>query len=179
MRGQDAVLEVPLPALKHTDCTDYNKNQRKRFSDWATVCKTFKRYLEEAGFEVERNPTGSQCAEQFQNANDIHNRLVRAWHPSSRKRRQRRNGDIAKRVSTVLLETRAMKKHKKWVAEKLNQIEDGSSSVFARHHSALDIFVDRVKSYLFRKNLGGEGEGQSVYDASTDDSDSDISYFGK
>ena len=48
-------------------------------------------------------------------------KFVTGWHPRMKKRRRNRNGDVAKKVSTIATEIREIRKHK----AKMNQdLED-------------------------------------------------------
>ena len=58
---------------------------------------------------VPRLPTGVQVTRRFQTAIAIHYQLVSVFHPSPRKRKQRRQGDIAKKLSTIYTEVRVMR----------------------------------------------------------------------
>jgi len=100
-----------LPAIKMTDTNDYCHNQKKRFSEWKKMCVTFDKYLAQCGIVVAaQNPTGEQLAVQFAKAITIHFEHIAVFHPCFRKRQQRRNGEVASKVSTVYTEIRKMEK---------------------------------------------------------------------
>ena len=104
-------LTIPVPALRFTDCYDYNKNQRNLFCEWKCVTNRFDQYLLEAGpnpFNNRQHPTAEELSQRYSLAIKIHNEMVQVYHPDKRRRVKRRNGDIAKRVSTVYHELRKM-----------------------------------------------------------------------
>jgi hypothetical protein len=140
---------VRIPALKMTDTVDYGGNQKKRFSEWAVVARTFdKLLLEKKGIRVPPYPTGEQVASQFQQGFEMHLQEIRDWHPSLKKRRRNRNGDVAKKVSTINTEIRVIGKRKKEMVKQLTTIQN---NVWKRQW--LRFFVRHVSFYLYEKKL--------------------------
>ena len=143
---------ITLPAIKHTDCNDFNKSQRKRFSEWGVVSKTFdKMLLEKKGIRVPARPTGIQVASQFDAALQLHLREVCDWHPRMKKRRRNRNGDVAKKVSTIATEIREIRKHKAKMNQDLEDLTTLRENVWK--HTWLRNFVRTVKYVLMEQEL--------------------------
>ena len=103
-----------LPPLKFCDGGDFSiTNQKKRFAEWSQVCRTFDTlYLAKCAFppqpRVPRTPTGTQLTQQFTKAIHVHYELVAVFHPSKKKRSQRRQGEVAKKLSTIYHEIRKL-----------------------------------------------------------------------
>ena len=137
---------VILPSLKHTGCLDYNNSQKKRFSEWGVVAKTFDTLLLKEGIQVPARPTGPQITSQFDEGLQLHLREVCDWHPSMRTRRRNRNGDVAKKVSTIATEIRNIKKRKKLMKKQLANLQ---LFEYREERYWLKRFVRQVKFVLF------------------------------
>ena len=104
---------------------------------WKTVCETLDNYLERAGDPQPSEFNADEYTVRYARAIQIHEQQVRFYHPSARKRRNRRNGDVAKKVSTIHGELKAMEKFK----EKL-----------LRHNEVFTRLQALARGYLERKN---------------------------
>ena len=130
---------VKLPPLKFTNCSDYaTKTQKNLWSMWKMVCQKADEYLVSAGETLQPKPNADECSARWSRAIKIHYEQIRFYHPSKRKRQQRRNGEIAKRVSTIAGEMKAIKKFKK---------------TLFRHKRGFTKFTNLVREYLRKKHL--------------------------
>ena len=128
-----------IPPLKSTNCSDYKtKTQKNLWSMWKLVCQKADEYLVSAGETLNPKPNADECSARWSRAINIHYEQIPFYHPSKRKRQQRRNGEIAKRVSTIAGEMKAMKKFK--------------IKLF-RHNHAFTKFANFVREFLRKKRL--------------------------
>ena len=132
-------LALMLPALKYTDCGDYSiKNQKKRFSEWRTVCAEFDKNLDRAGVTMSGNtPTGFELRRRFEKAIEMHFYLVSHFHSNPRKRQQLRARNVAKVVSTIADEIRDYRKG----IVRMNEFIEGFSSLLLSESRRLILSV--------------------------------------